>query len=57
MMKKYYDDSYTFTEEQGFQIAYAIIEISTPDGTDSLNMPQDEYIEVMSGIFNAYTDN
>ena len=45
-LTRYFDDGFTFTEENGFQMAFAVIDWESDDGSDAYERPLEEYLEV-----------
>jgi len=47
LLKRYHDDTYIFTEQNGFQLAFAVLDFASADGSDVLGRPEEEYMEVL----------
>ena len=54
-LQDYHDDSYVFSEEQGFSMAFAFIDQYSSDGRDFLGRDMDDIIEVTA--FSAKFDD
>ena len=55
-LKNFNDKSNAFTEEDGFQVAFAVIDSSTADYTDKAGRELSEYLEVIVS-FNEYDES
>ena len=45
-LTRYFSDDFHFTEEQGFQMAFAVIDWNSDDGLDDYGRPLEEFLEV-----------
>lgn len=50
---EYHDDQYTFGAEEGFMIAFGVIDEESDDGRDMLGRPMEEYLNMRVDTFDV----
>ena len=53
----YHDDDYTYTADEGFMIAFGVLDTSQADYSDILGRPMEEYLEIKVATFDHRSDD